>query len=123
MQSRSTISVSFVLALLVAVLVTTACGLDTGPSEILKDPDKFDGKTVTITGTVLNLRTTVSRKGNAYYAYDLRSGDVAIRVFSFGKPVCAEGVTATVEGRFTKVKRVSGRTFYNEVEARTTRCR
>jgi hypothetical protein len=123
MLSRSGISAALVCVLLGLVLVSGACGLDTTASKILEDPDKFDGKTVTITGTVVQLRTTVSRKGNPYYTYDLHDGARAIRVFSFGKPVCAEGTTATIEGRFTKVKRVSGQAFYNEVEAKTERCR
>ena len=119
---RSPISALLALALLGIVLVNGACGFDTTPSQILQDPDKFDGKTVTIRGTVTHLRTTVSRKGNAYYTYDLHDGNRAVRIFSFGKPECSAGVTATVTGLFTQVKRVSGRTFYNEVEANTTRC-
>lgn len=123
MQSRWPVSAAVLLALLGFVVLGGSCRGDTSPNEILQDPDKFHGKTVTIIGTITGLRTTVSRRGNPYYTYDLHAGNDAIRVFSFGKPVCDEGGTVTVEGRFTKIKRVSGRTFYNEVEAKATRCK
>jgi len=100
-----------------------AWGLDTTPAEILANADRFDGEVVTIAGKVTNLRETVSRRGNQYYTYDLHDGRPAIRIFSFGRAPCGEGATASVEGRFTKVKKVSGRTFYNEIEALSTRCR
>lgn len=120
--SRATIATSLVLVLLGVVLVSGACGFEATPRQIQQDPDKFDGKTVTIRRTVTQLRSPVSQKGNTYYTYDLDDGDRTIRVFSFGKAQCGEGVTVTVTGLFTKVKHVSGRTFYNEVEAQTTRC-
>ena len=44
-------------------------------------------------------------------------------IFSFGAAPCADGASATVEGRFARVKRVSGRTFHNEVEAAKVACR
>lgn len=115
-------AIAFALLVLVA-LPGSAWGLDTSPAQILANADRFDGKLVTITGKITNLRETVSRKGNQYYTYDLQEGQQSIKVFSFGRASCGEGSTATVEGRFRKVKTVSGRTFYNEVEAVTTRCR
>lgn len=117
-------SAAVVVGILLAfVVVRPAIERDTSISTILQNPDSFDGQTVTLRGTVTNLRETVSRRGNPYYTYDLRQGDQTIRVFSFGKAPCSKEEAATVEGRFTKIKRVSGRTFYNEIEARTTRCR
>jgi len=123
MRLRWGISAAVLVSLLFGLMLArTACAREATPGAIVGNPDNFDGQTVTIRGTVTNLRTTVSRKGNPYYTYDLRQGDHAVRVFSFGKPTCLEGSPATVEGRFTKTKRISGRTFYNEVEANTTRC-
>lgn len=93
------------------------------PSEILADPDKYDGQSVTLTGTVTNLRETVSRRGNPYFTFDLSDGKTAIRVFSFGKSPCHDKATATVEGRFDKVKRTGRYTFYNEVEGARVACK
>lgn len=118
--STSTIAVA---ALLLTVMVAHAASdRDTSVSAILQDPGKFDGQMVIVRGSVTNLKSTVSRRGNPYYTYELRQGGRAIQIFSFGTAPCAEGDSATVEGLFTTVKRVSGRTFYNEIEAKTTRC-
>jgi hypothetical protein len=89
---------------------------------ILDDPDRFDGQPVTLRGTITNLRERVSRRGNAYYTFDLLDGDRSLRVFSFGTPPCRSGA-ATVEGTFFKVKRQGRSTFYNEVDASTVTCR
>ena len=84
------------LMLVVLAAVRPAGALDASPSAILTNPDRFDGKGVTIQGTITNLRETVSRRGNDYYTFDLTDGSRAIRVFSFGKAPCRAG-TATVE--------------------------
>jgi DNA polymerase III alpha subunit len=96
--------------------------INTSPTAILADPDRFDGQTVTISGTITNLQQRVSRAGNAYYTLDLSDGRQAIRVFSFGTAPCRAGA-ATVEGTFAKVKRQGRYTFYNEVTATRVTCR
>jgi hypothetical protein len=96
---------------------------DTTPAQILEGPDQFDGKAVTLVGTVTNLDARVSRRGNPYYTFDLSAGGRSIKIFSFGRPPCLARSTVSVEGVFQKVKRVSGRTFYNEVEAQRVSCR
>jgi hypothetical protein len=112
------------LALVTVLLVVLpASALQTSPSEILANPEKYDGQDVTITGTVTNLRETVSQKGNPYYTFDLRDGTTILRVFSFGKSSCGAGSTATVEGRFEQVKHVGRYTFRNEVDAKRITCR
>jgi hypothetical protein len=107
--------------LLLAAPPTTSA-LDASSTAILANPDRFDGKTVTIRGTITNVRETVSRRGNPYYTFDLSDGTRSIRVFSFGTAPCRVGM-ATVEGTFDKVKHVGGRTFRNEVTASQVTCR
>ncbi len=116
------------------ILVTTLCCLlalatpvsaqvvNTSPRDILANSDRFDGRPVTISGTILNLQERVSRAGNSYYTFDLSDGKQAIRVFSFGTAPCRVGV-ATVEGSFEKVKRQGRYAFYNEVTATRVTCR
>jgi hypothetical protein len=107
---------------LAVAIVQPAGALDATPSAILTNPDRFDGKSVTIHGAITNLRETVSRRGNPYYTLDLNDGTRAIRVFSFGKAPCRSG-TATVEGTFEKVKQVGRLTFRNEITATQVTCR
>ena len=104
------------------LLVTTAHAVNTSPSAILATPDRFDGQTVTISGTIAHLRERVSQRGNLYYTFDLDDGRQAIRVFSFGKAPCRAG-GATVDGTFEKVKQQGRYTFYNEVTASSVTCR
>ena len=123
--SREAIRHSFVLTLVLFLASTAspAFALSTSPGEILANPDRYDGQPVTIRGTVKNLRETVSRRGNAYYTFDLDDETRAIKVFSFGNASCKAGAPATVEGTYQKVKRQGRYTFYNEVEAASVTCR
>jgi hypothetical protein len=116
---------ALVLLLVGLVLLTcplAAAALDTSPSEILANPDRFDGQTVTLKGTVTHFRERVSRAGNAYYTFELSDGKRAIKVFSFGKFPCRPDAPVTVDGRFQQVKRQGRNTFYDEVEARSVKC-
>src|SRR5712671_319422 len=91
------------LALLVLpALCTVAMAQDgagrTSPSELLGNAALFNGKPITISGTVLNLREGVSTAGKGYYTFDLSDGTEAVHVFSTGKARCKAG-RATVDGR------------------------
>jgi hypothetical protein len=113
------------LSVALAILLYSAAGawaLKTSPSELLAHADGFDGKLVTLSGTVSKLDPRVSRKGNSYYTFELYDGRRAITVFSFGEPRCRNGVQANVEGRFQKVKRVGRYTFHNQVDATSVVC-
>jgi len=107
---------------LAVAIVLPASALDATPGGILASPDRFDGRAVTVRGTITNFRETVSRRGNPYYTLDLSDATGAIHVFSFGKAPCRSGA-AIVEGTFARVKKVSGRTFYNEITATQVTCR
>jgi hypothetical protein len=113
--------VCVVAALSVALLGWAAS--EATPVQILKGPDQFDGKVVTLLGTVTNLDTRASRRGNSYYTFDLAGGGWSIKVISFGRPPCRDGSIVIVEGVFQQAKRVSDHVFYNEVKARRVSCR
>lgn len=115
-----------VAALVISAMVLVgaqAWALDTSPSAILADPDRFDKQPISLRGTVTHLRKRVSARGNAYYTFDLSDGRQAVRVFSFGDTSCRDGMTATVEGEFLKVKQQGRYRFYNEVDASKVECR
>ncbi len=92
------------------------------PAELPFDATAADGHEVRLEGTVRHLDARISRRGNHYYTFDLYAGKGAVRVFRFGVPECTDGSQATVAGVFHHVKRVSGYTFYDEVDAERVRC-
>ncbi len=117
---------AFVIAVLLMCFSgpLAAGGLQTSPSEILRRPDEFDGRLVTLAGQVMNLKEHLSEAGKPYYRFDLTDGTRAIRVFGFGVSPCRGGAyTATVEGQFHKVGQQGRHTFYNEVEAVNVTCK
>src|SRR2546425_12344319 len=102
--------ISVIVALMLAI-PTLALALTATLSDIAANPDRYDGQSVTLHGSITNLRERVSRAGNPYYTFDLSDGKRAIRVFSFGAALCRSGI-ATVDGTFQKVKRQGRYTFY-----------
>ncbi len=93
------------------------------PSELLADPDRFDGQTVTLQGTVEKFREGVSPDGAPYYKFRLSDEQYGVRVFSAGHSQCRDGMQATVDGTFERVNRLGRRTHYNEVTATHVTCR
>ena len=106
-----------------ALLVLASAGpAAISPSELLADPDRFDGQAVTLQGTVEKVREGVSPDGAPYYKFRLRDEQNAVRVFSFGRSPCRNGMQATVDGIFEKVNRLGPRPFYHEVTATRVTC-
>jgi DNA polymerase III alpha subunit len=111
------------VAVVLAILWTPGEALTNSPAEVLSNPERFDGKVVTLAGTVTNLKERVSRQGNPYYTFDLNDGRGAITVFSFGSAPCKAGARALVEGTFRQVKQQGRYVFYNQVDAARVTCR
>jgi hypothetical protein len=53
----------FLYCLLAIAALASAQAVSTSPSDILANPDRFDGQAVTIRGTVTNLQERVSLQG------------------------------------------------------------
>jgi hypothetical protein len=115
----------FILVILVAFISTffistivTAQAIKTSVSEILKNPDKYDGKMVQAEGTVGSLRSKTSKKGNPYTTLMIRdSSNGVLNVFSFGTLSVKKNDSVVVTGRYQKIKHVGSFTFYNEIDA------
>ena len=112
------------LAGLVFLLAAALCEAADGTiTAILADPAGHDGRAVTLSGTVSQLDPRVSRRGNAYYTFKLDDGSARITIYSSGQPSCPAGSRVTVDGEFRHVKKVSGYTFHDQVDARRVTCR
>ncbi len=86
-------------------------------SAIQKEPDKFDNKLVQVEGTVERIDKRVSRAGNEYTTFQLRSGRDRVNVFTYGHPDVDDGDKVVVVGRYRKEKKVGNQTFKNEIDA------
>ena len=111
------------LTALASLVLAIAGPAATSPSELLANADRFDGQAVTLQGTVEMFREGVSPDGPPYYKFRLSDEQAAVRVFSFGRSPCRNGMQATVEGVFEKVNRLGPRVRYNEVMATRVTCR
>jgi hypothetical protein len=107
---------------LVLVAALPAFAFETTVRELVETPDRFDGKILTVRGTVTNLYRETSRRSNPYYTFSLSDGLRVVRVFSFGDTACRNGESATVEGTFNRVKKTGTYTFYNEVTGKRILC-
>jgi len=110
-----------------ALALVVATGLDAwaltvSVRELVETPDRFDGRAVTVHGTVASLHRQVSRRGNPYYTFSLSDGLRVVRVFSFGDTACRNGESASMDGKFSRVKTFGGYTFYNEVTGTRILC-
>jgi hypothetical protein len=78
---------------------------------------------VTLQGTVEKFREGVSPDWAPYFKFRLSDEQPAVRVFSFGRSPCRNGMQATVEGIFEKVNRLGRLPYYQQVTATRVTCR
>jgi hypothetical protein len=109
--------ISFGLALAAACI---ALAVETvAIADLLKEPAKFDGKAVTVTGKVLGFKQKTSKAGNPYFTMKVapKEGD-AVSVYGRGtsEKEFKDNVTVVVTGKFAKEKKVGAVTFKNEID-------
>src|SRR5712691_2002242 len=84
---------------------------------LLQHADQFDGKVVTVTGTVRGYREQVSGAGNPYTTFRLADGELSVSVYVWNQQGLSNGQKVRVTGAFAKVKQVGRYTFDNEIQA------
>ncbi len=90
----------------------------TAIADILANPAWFDGKHLTVNGTVAQLSEKTSKRGNDYSVFDLCAPATScIHAYSHGHPKIANGQSLTVNGTFFAVKKVGMLEFKNELDA------
>jgi hypothetical protein len=99
--------------------IVSAQAIKTSVSEILNNPDRYDGKMVQVEGKISSLKFKTSKRGNPYTTFSIRDvSSRALNVFSFGTLSIKGGDSVVVMGRYNKVKHVPPRyTFHNEIDA------
>jgi len=99
--------------------IVDAQAIKTSVSEILSNPDQYDGKKVQVEGRSQSLKFNTSKKGNPSTTFMVvDSSNNALNVFTSGTLSINRGDSVTVTGRYQKVKHVPPKyTLYNEIDA------
>ena len=86
---------------LILGLALVAQAASVSVSELLTDPDRFNGQPVMVSGTISNYREGATSRGSRYYTFDLSDGTETVVVIALGEPSCRSGA-AIVEGTFER---------------------
>ena len=81
--------------------------------ELATSPSKYDGNMVIVRGIVQQVDEEVTRRGNAYYVFQLTEGPYTVAVYSAGKPSITNGDSVRVTGTFAREKRVCRYTLHD----------
>lgn len=89
-------------------------------AQLLKTPEKFDGKAVTLTGKAVKFQQKTSKAGNSYYTLKLVGANDDERISVYGRGKLAEELKddqkITITGKFAKEKKVGTVTYKFEVD-------
>lgn len=86
--------------------------------DLLTNGKKFDGKVVTVTGSVDAFQARTSKAGNPYFVFKLKEKDQTINVYGRGKldKDLKSGAKVEITGKYAVEKKVGKLTFKNEVD-------
>ena len=121
-MKRHFLKFSQVIFLVLAIVLgsfTICPAIETTIKEIVADKNSYDGKEVSVSGTVsANLKFKTIKGGKDYTTFSLL-GDSGgrINIFIWGKLKLQGGQKVRVTGIYHKVMRVGQSTFRNEIEA------
>jgi len=118
-QCTSKLLFGMVLALAIVLSgFSISSAMDSTAEKIITKKDFYDGKQVTVKGTVSNLKFKIANVKDDYTTFILvgESGG-RINVFIWGSLKLQPGQKVQVTGRYRKVRRWAQRNYYNEIEA------
>ncbi|HET9001218.1 MAG TPA: hypothetical protein VFP86_16390 [bacterium] len=109
----------FLTAVVLLVMCGPAVAADQGISvhTLIQDPARYDGKVVTVVGTITAYRERVSNAGNPYTTFRLSDGDEFVAVFSWNKQGFSNGQRVRVTGTFSKIREAGTSPVGNEIQA------
>ena len=118
-RRTSKFSVAILLVLISILGSFLVCpAADTTAEKIVTKKDSYDGKEVTVKGTVSNLKFKTANAKDDYTTFILvgESGG-RINVFIWGNLKLKAGQKVQVTGIYRKVRKTTQRNYYNEIEA------
>jgi hypothetical protein len=113
-------------ALAVAFVMSTpfpSTAADDAICSIVKKPQDFDHKSVSLKGAPSIVKETTSRRGNDYTTFNLQdSAGCTVKVFTWGHSTISTCDQVNVDGVFETEHRQGPYTFYNEIQANKVTC-
>jgi hypothetical protein len=91
---------------LVLALLLVAQSVPVSVSELLANPDRFNGQSVMVRGRIGGFREGATERGARYYTFDLTDGAETVPVIALVEPPCRAGAV-TVVGIFERWERMS----------------
>ncbi len=88
-------------------------------SQILKNPDKFDGRIVEVEGLAKNINFKTSKSGRKYTTFKLQDnyGRTLKVYYGKGHPRISENSGVLVKGVYRKIKRIGRYRYKNQIDA------
>lgn len=118
-RSTSKFLVRILLILTIILGGFSVCpAVDTTAEKIVTKKDSYDGKEVSVKGTVSNLKFKTANAKDDYTTFVLVGGSGGrINVFIWGNLKLKVGQKVQVTGVYRKVRKTTQRNYYNEIEA------
>ncbi len=106
-------------ALALVCLVTVAAHADPPLTvqALVQNPNRYDGRVVTVVGTISAYRDRASDTGHPFTVFLLNDGSASVTVFIWNKHPLGNGDKVRVTGTFVRAKSVGTVTFDNEIQA------
>ncbi len=98
-------------------------GAEVTPVEILRNPFAFAGQSITVRGTIANMRPGPMVAGGPITAFEVFEGGAFVTVFSRTPPPCLTGSPVTVQGPFESARIIGRERFANLIQAFSVVCR
>jgi hypothetical protein len=114
MLKRFAIHVS---ALVAFIVPPATCLSSLAIAQLVKNPSAYDGKHVSVSGSVKHLQREVSPDGRAFVIFSLCVTSACVNVFGLGSSVLRDNQVIAVQGTFNAVKVFGGYKFHDAIEA------
>jgi hypothetical protein len=111
------------VALSLLLLPLYALAAEVTPVEIVRNPFTLVGQSITVRGTIANMRPGPMVAGGPITAFEIFEGGAFVTVFSRTPPPCLTGSPVTVQGLFESVRIIGRQRFVNLIQAFSIVCR
>lgn len=112
-------SLTIILFLAILLSVNFSYGaMETTAEKIIPSRDSYDGKEISVKGTVSNIKIRTSTGGKTFTTFKLvgESG-IRVNVFTWGRLTLQVGQKVEVTGIYRKIMRVDQRIYNNQIDA------